>query len=281
MSREIDRLPQPCGRRKTKLIIASCSRTGTLGLYSALKILGYHPYHMVELVLNGGVTHMKLMIENVVANRNRLSGIKRYNREDVEKWLADYDCLIEIPSYLGIDVLEEYAADPDVQFILTERDPGAWARSVNNTAGRIVTMAATFPSSVLRHFNRSLGVFFHLNELVYWAVSEATNMDNPDNEACLRRSYIEYIQTVKQILPKDRTLVIRLEDGLGWEQICPFLGVPIPKEDYPKPNDPKMFEEISETLLRPWVKAAMVRLGMFVVSTLGVVGYLGWRYCRK
>jgi hypothetical protein len=46
---------------------------------------------MVELVLNGGVTHMKLMIENVVANRNRLSGIKRYNREDVEKWLADYD----------------------------------------------------------------------------------------------------------------------------------------------------------------------------------------------
>jgi hypothetical protein len=26
MSREIDRLPQPCSRRKTKLIIASCSR---------------------------------------------------------------------------------------------------------------------------------------------------------------------------------------------------------------------------------------------------------------
>lgn len=89
------------------------------------------------------------------------------------------------------------------------------------------------------------------------------------------------IQTVKQILPKERTLVVRLEDGLGWEQICPFLGVPIPKEDYPKPNDPKMFEEISKTLLKPWVKAAMVRLGMFAVSTLGVVGYLGWRYYRK
>ncbi|KAL5361611.1 P-loop containing nucleoside triphosphate hydrolase protein [Aspergillus floccosus] len=281
MSREIDRLPQPCGRKKTKLVIASCSRTGTLGLYSALKILGYHPYHMAELVLKGGVTHMKLMMESIVANRDRLSGIKRYNREDVEKWLADYDCLIEIPSYLGTSVFEEYAADPDVQFILTERDPAAWARSVNNTAGRNVTMAATFPFSVLKHFNRSLGAFFYLNELAYWAMSDATNMDDPDNEACLRRTYVEYIQTVKQILPKERTLVVRLEDGLGWEQICPFLGVPIPKEDYPMRNDPKMFEELLKIVLKPWMKAAMIRMGMFALSTLGVVGYLGWRYYQK
>ena len=34
--------------------------TGTLGLYRAMQMLGYTPYHMKEICFEGGVPHMKM-----------------------------------------------------------------------------------------------------------------------------------------------------------------------------------------------------------------------------
>ncbi|KAL4893486.1 hypothetical protein BDV59DRAFT_177493 [Aspergillus ambiguus] len=191
MSREIDKLPEPSDRKKKWLIIASCSRTGTLSLYCAVKTLGYHPYHFAEMVMNHGASHMRIMSEAVVANNNPFSGIKRYNREDIDKWLANYDCLIEVPSYLGTRVFEEYATDPDIKFILTERDPDAWVKSVNNTAGDNVKIASNLPTSILKYFHKDLRAFFRLNQLVYWVLSDTTNKGDTSNEANLRRNYVE------------------------------------------------------------------------------------------
>jgi hypothetical protein len=55
-----------------------------------MKILGYKPYHMYECVM-GGTGQMKILEEGVLAHHNRFLGIKRYDKEDFEKWLADYD----------------------------------------------------------------------------------------------------------------------------------------------------------------------------------------------
>lgn len=86
------------------------------------------------------------------------------------------------------------------------------------------------------------------------------------------------IKQVKETIPADRLCLIRLEDGLGWEQICPFLDKPIPKEPYPEPNDPKMFEAIVEELVNPCMKRATLRLGAIVVTVLGVVGWSSMKY---
>ncbi|GFF92173.1 hypothetical protein IFM60648_09656 [Aspergillus lentulus] len=281
MSRVIDKLAEPAEKKKTRVIVASCSRTGTLGLYFAMKILGYKPYHMYEVVLVQGKQGMSALLEAVTAQHNRLSGIKRLDKADLDKLTADYDCLIEIPSFLGPALLDEYVQDPEVKFILTERDPDRWAKSVNGTAGFIITAAASFPLNILKYFDEELRIFLALNTTLYAVLADGTKPGQPGNEAALTRNYVEYIKAVKNTVPKERLLVVKLEDGLGWEQICPFLDVPIPEEKYPRGNDVDNFKAMAEGYFKERTRAAMLRLGALLVPGLGVSSYLGWKYFGK
>ncbi|GFF42017.1 hypothetical protein IFM51744_05002 [Aspergillus udagawae] len=264
MSRVIDKLAAPAEKKKTKVIVSSCSRIGTLGLYFAMKILGYKPYHMYEVVLVQGKPGMEALLEAVTAQHNRLSGIKRFDKTDLDKLTADYDCLVEIPSFLSPALLDEYAQDPEVKFILTERDPDRWAKSINGTAGFIVNAAASFPLNLLKHFDEELGIFLALNTTLYGASADGTKPGQMGNEAALRRNYVEYF-----------------EDGLGWEQICPFLGVSIPEEEYPRGNDVDNFQAMAQGYFKARTRAAMLRLGALLVPAFGVSGYLGWKYFVK
>lgn len=67
------------------------SRSGTLGLYRAMQILGYKSYHIYECCAVHGVPHIEILNEAITAQYNRLSGIRRYTKADLDKWLADYD----------------------------------------------------------------------------------------------------------------------------------------------------------------------------------------------
>lgn len=66
---------------------------------------------------------------------------------------------------------------------------------------------------------------------------------------------------------------MRLEDGLGWEEICPFLGVDIPETPYPRGNDPDEFKKIAQGFLEPGVKKAF---GIVAVSALAIAGAGVW-----
>jgi Sulfotransferase domain len=74
--------------RKTCTDREDSKRNGTLGLSKALAILGYRPYHVVEIFANG-VPHIKMMTESVSAAW--LGEGKRYSREDFDKWMPEYD----------------------------------------------------------------------------------------------------------------------------------------------------------------------------------------------
>lgn len=54
---------------------------------------------------------------------------------------------------------------------------------------------------------------------------------------------------VQQLVPKDRLLVVRLENGLGWEEICPFLGHKMPSIPYPRGNNPQDFVKMMQVWL--------------------------------
>ncbi|GCB26243.1 hypothetical protein AAWM_09128 [Aspergillus awamori] len=280
MSRQVDRMAEPADKKKMRLIVASCSRTGTLGLHEALEMIGYTPYHMIDLMLKGRKPHIKAFTEGILAHNNRFSGIKRYETPDLDRWIGNCDCLMEIPSYIGLRALAGYIEDPDVKFIVTERSPDKWVKSFNNTVGEAIMAGHRFPLNILRRFNSEVGQFFNLAEVMYWAYSDGTNPGHPNNEAALRKNYVEYIQEVKKTLPKDRLLVVRLEDGLGWEEICPFLDVPIPEEKYPRGNEPDRFHKIIEEYLEPKLKNSMINLGTFVATIAGIGGYVGWRLYR-
>ncbi|RJE26623.1 hypothetical protein PHISCL_01037 [Aspergillus sclerotialis] len=281
MSREIDRLPEPAANKRMRVVIASCSRTGTLGLYTAMKTLGFTSYHIAEAYIQCGLPHMKVFEEALIAQCNLFSGKLRYNKSDLEKWLGGYDCLIEVPSYLGTRVLELYAEDPDVKFILTQRNPDKWVRSMNQTVGELVNAYRSFPINILKYFDDYVDTAFRIISLLYFRWSSGTNPGDPNNELALRTNYIEYIEEVKKVVPKDRLLVVNLEDGLGWEEICPFLDVPIPQEPYPRGNEKKTFDAIAYGTFGPKMKTAALRLAATVVPFVGIGAFYGYKYFRR
>ncbi|KAJ5811448.1 hypothetical protein N7474_007749, partial [Penicillium riverlandense] len=274
MSRKIDNLPESPIKRPIKLIVASPSRTGTLGLYRALQILGFKPYHMFECVIVNGVSHIEVLHEAVLAQHNRLSGITRYSRNDFDKWFADYDTLVEIPAMLGPSVIEAYANDPDVKFLLTEREPEKWVASINNTAGPIIKQAKTFPLNILKYFDHALKVFLNQTVLVYDVLADSTYPGGPGNEAALQRNYTEYISMAKRVIPADRLCHIWLEEGLGWEQICPFLDVPIPDQEYPDRNEPARFQALAQGVVKPMLTRALIRFATICIPAVGVLGWV-------
>ncbi|KAJ5777066.1 hypothetical protein N7520_000312 [Penicillium odoratum] len=279
MSREIDQLTVPAEKRKVKVIVASPSRSGTLGLYRAMQILGFNTYHIYECVVANELSHLKIFIEAITAHYNQLSGIKRYDLADCEKWLANYDCLIEIPSYVGMDVIEAYADDPDVKFILTERNPEKWARSVNSSTGQVAAMAHTFPFNILKYFHSTLYHFLKMNAIVYQALAAGTKIGDVENEKMLCRYYQDYIKRAKATIPADRLCLINIDKhNLDWDAICPFLGLPVPKEEYPDRNEPEKFQAMVKGFLEPIVKTAAIRFGVTALTTLGVLGWASMKY---
>lgn len=84
---------------------------------------------------------------------------------------------------------------------------------------------------------------------------------------------------VKATIPADRLCLIQLDkDGVSWESICPFLGVPTPKEDYPDRNEPDKFQAILQGFLQPKVTAAALRYGALAVPAVGALGWVSMKY---
>jgi hypothetical protein len=90
---------------------------------------------------------------------------------------------------MGKDLLETYAQEPNVKFILTERPPERWARSVNNTIVGAVRLGQQFPFSILKYFDATIREFLKVNEHMYDVVAGCTKPGDPDNISELCRYY--------------------------------------------------------------------------------------------
>lgn len=64
-----------------------------MGLYKSLKILGYKPYHFVEVCI-GGVDHFKMFHEYVRLGNAQNDAVKPYGRPEFDKWFRGFDVSI-------------------------------------------------------------------------------------------------------------------------------------------------------------------------------------------
>ncbi|KAI1823872.1 P-loop containing nucleoside triphosphate hydrolase protein [Xylaria intraflava] len=269
MAREIDTIPTPTHVKPIKLIILSAPRNGTLGLYRALKQLGYKPYHMVE-ALATGESAFKVMVDGT--NADLYHDGKPYGREEFDKWFADYDVIIEMPSFMLRSTLKAY---PDAKFLLTERDPEKWATSYANTIGAATVGLRRFPMSVFKYFD---GKVFQVIRFTGALTNYWTNGFGVSDEGrqALIENYKTYVSDVKRLVPPEQLMVIKLEDGLGWKELCPYLGVPIPDTPWPRLNTTDEFK----TLLEPTVMKT-VKKGITGIATVLGVAAVGIWYARK
>ncbi|RYP32004.1 hypothetical protein DL767_005449 [Monosporascus sp. MG133] len=261
MSRYIDTLPTPAHVEPKKLIVLSAPRTGTRGLYDALKLLGYKPYHMVE-VLGTGAKAARIMREGL---EGEIGLRKPYTRKEFDKWFADYDIIIEMPFFMLRSTLKAY---PDARYLLVQRSPEKWVKSYENTMGKIIARTKRFPYTMFKYFD---GLSYELNTF-------SSHVDNlctkgvgmtEEGKNNLAEHYKEYIATVKRLVPPEQLKVFTLEDGFGWEEICPYLGVPVPKGlDWPGRNVPEEFAAIAAPIIQRSIRRAVMSLTTIAVGII-------------
>ncbi|KAI1081816.1 P-loop containing nucleoside triphosphate hydrolase protein [Whalleya microplaca] len=270
MPRYIDTLPTPAHVEPKKLIVLSAPRSGTHGLYLALKQIGFKPYHMVE-VLNAGVNSVQIMNDGLEAELYHKS--RPYGRPEFDKWFADYDIIIEMPFFMIRSVLKAY---PDAKFLLTERDPDKWVKSFCNTIGRTSVAMNSFPTSLFKQLDGFASGMAHFGKRTLDYFSNGYGMSE-EGRRHLAENYRDYIATVKQLVPPEQLKVCKLEDGFGWKEVCPYLGVPVPNIPWPSLNTPEEFEQIAGPKMKKSVTRGMIGLTSIVVPVLAVAGW----YLRK
>ncbi|KAK8008848.1 P-loop containing nucleoside triphosphate hydrolase protein, partial [Apiospora marii] len=273
MPRLIDQLPEPAAKEQPpKLFVMSAPRTGTFGLYKAFKMLGYRPYHMNE-VCEHGVSHTKIFQEAIKSTHPAYasSETKPYRRSEFDKWFAGYDVIIEIPSFLLDAIYQAYGDEPDVRFLLTERGPDSWVRSVTSGPAELLTaLDQPGPLGLSRHFDAFNDEFFSLATLMYESMAEGKGPNDPGAQDTLRRHYVKYIAKAKAAAPPGKIHVIKLEEGLDWDSICPFLGREVPGEPYPRGNDRGEFKQIMGAFMAPGINKAIMGVSAVVVPLIGL-----------
>lgn len=68
-----------------------------------------------------------------------------------------------------------------------------------------------------------------ISTLKYWTGGEWENRHK------LKQGFIDHNKKIKRLVPKERLLEFRVEEG--WEPLCRFLGKDVPDEPYPKVNE--------------------------------------------
>lgn len=219
--------------RRTKPMRVLClgqSRTGTMAIFTALKQLGYTPYHM-SVAVSSPKTSLGLWCEALNAKYHGKG--KPWGREEFDKILGDYDAVADVPCICFVEEL--VAAYPEAKVIVTQRDVDDWLRSMSTTAGVILKWPLW---DTIAKWDPTLAGPFWEHALTIMPIHFKTLNDfSPTSDA--RQAFFEHYERIKRTVPEDRRLYFRVQEG--WEPVCKFLDEPVPETGFPRVNDAKQF----------------------------------------
>lgn len=70
-----------------------------------------------------------------------------------------------------------------------------------------------------------------------------------------KEAFEEHYRHVREIVPKERLLEYRVQEG--WEPLCRFLGTEVPEEEFPRGNEQDTFRRFSRAFDRERGKAVV------------------------
>lgn len=87
--------------------------------------------------------------------------------------------------------MDAYIDDPDVKFILTERTPPSFSRSIINTVGQFVIASHSLPLWLLKYFDTYNWLFISLADDMFRVYSQGKWPKDPDCAENIERWYQE------------------------------------------------------------------------------------------
>lgn len=125
---------------------------------------------------------------------------------------------------------------PDAKVILTERDPDAWIKSMNNT---------------ILSFRKRNDEEQHKLDNFDWTPEKIARRDMADKiilnglrsrgpegitDEDVKALFLEHNARIKAIVPPEKLLVMKTTE-MSWEVLCNFLGITdVPDEPFPRVN---------------------------------------------
>ncbi len=229
-----------------KIIGAGYPRTGTMSTQEALRLLGYRCYHMKEVPVKRG--HLNTWSRFI----NGRSEIKW------ESLFRDFDATVDAPAcFYYEDLMNQY---PNAKVILTVRDPEKWYSSLKVLSDTVTS----FHKPIL--FATKFKKFIRLSKKLMTQNGLNTN----DKPACIN-VFNDHNKRVKEIVPDDRLLIFRVDEG--WGPLCEFLGCEPPKGiEFPHLNagDETLKAMMRRSFVHPKTSLVIIALTI-AAATLAVV----------
>jgi hypothetical protein len=208
-----------------QVIGAGFGRTGTLSFKRALEDLGFGPtYHMQEVIRRP--SH----IDNWL-------GYARTGEVDWDELFTGFGSGVDYPVSCVWEELASHYVDAKV--VLTVRDPQRWWAS---TASTIYRFRTAFPAWMLRSVPMTRHFVEMVDRLVWDGLFDGRFTDRDHAVAVFER----HIEHVRAVCPPERLLVFDVADG--WEPLCAFLDVPVPRHPFPHLNDAKVTRRMVNTI---------------------------------
>lgn len=232
-----------------EVIGAGYPRTGTTSLKVALNRLGFGPCH-----------HMEELFAHPAQIRRWRAVAERGDR-DWDSILAGYASAVDFPAQRWY--AELLAHNPGAKVILTVRDPEGWYRSMRAT---IWPISQSFPVRWTGRFLPVAGGVVRLATRCLWREEfEGRFLD----QAYALQAFQRHVERVKATVPAEDLLIYDVREG--WAPLCRFLGVPVPKEPFPRLNDTAEF--------RKRVRLNQVLSWVLLVGPVVLAGLLGLFLC--
>lgn len=136
-------------------------------------------------------------------------------------------------------------AYPEAKVVLSLRDPDKWVPSVERSFYQVLSWPSwrllalldpVFSPPFQSVYPRTddlqfVGIY---NELILLILKDWTGGDW-ENRRKLKQGFIDHNERVRSLVPKERLLEFRVEQG--WKPLCKFLGKEVPDEPYPRVNE--------------------------------------------
>jgi len=208
-------------------------RTGTSSLKTALEHLGFGPCYHMETLLSRP-SDVRFWKE-----------LHRHGHTDWAQLLGPYRSAVDFPVIAYYPALLQQF--PEAKCILTERAPDAWYESARATIldaepGLLDKLKLSFRlpfSQRLRHLIQ----VFQLTEQ-FWRQRGGKQYRQREQAIAL---YHVWVEEIVATVPPERLL--RYQVSQGWEPLCRFLAVPVPKEPFPRANSRQEFHQKNQQLL--------------------------------
>ena len=195
-----------------KVIGAGFGRTGTSSLQTSLEeLLGGKCYHMKDIIKHPA--QLKMWHDFAVGKTPAM---------DWERLFAGYVAMVDCPVCIYYkEIMEVF---PEAKIILTVRDSQSWWKSFSRL------MSVVNKARLLRFFVPKLR---KLSEFADKIIIQNVFKGRMEKENCIH-IFERHNQEVRESVPEDRLL--EYDVTKGWEPLCEFLRVEVPKKPFPHLN---------------------------------------------